>query len=91
MEVIPMITHPLGRYWEQPSRDQITIEHDKAYMTQATLDQLAGYHSSNPSGIYEGKMWRRQNTLVWYGPCDKPDCCSINSRIIVIVDELCKD
>ena len=54
-----------------------------------------------PSGVYEGKMWRRREPyqheagdvreatgrwyLMWFGASDNPDNCSINHRKIIIV------
>lgn len=97
---IPPITHPLGKYWIQPSPDSILVDESHALMDQATFDKLGDYSGSMPSGVYEGKMWSRLDgmydekflatggqpewLLVWYGPSTDPDKCSINSRKILI-------
>jgi hypothetical protein len=99
-DVIPPITHRLGRHWEQPSTDKIVLDSTHALMSKATFKQLPEYSSSIPSGVYEGKMWKRNNgiydtaflksggkpewLLMWYGTAEDPDKCSINSRVIVI-------
>jgi hypothetical protein len=56
---IPIITDPLGKYWEQPDRRQIQIVDGAACMTRKTFDQLAEYSGSVPTGVYPGKMWKR--------------------------------
>lgn len=84
---IPPITNPLGRSWEQPSRLRIMVDEKMAVMTLRDFEELAEYSSSYPSGVYEGKMWRRHNgiydyeflhrggkpewLLCWYGPSEK--------------------
>lgn len=66
--VIPDMVHPLGKYWEQPSRENITVdEHNhRAHMDKKTMFQLHNYETTNPTGAYEGKMWRRGMILCWY-------------------------
>lgn len=89
--LIPEMTEPLGRYWDQPSRDDILVDDKTATMTSATLMQLADYSSSYPSGVYPGKMWRRDCVhgwaLVWYGHLNDKQC-SIHHRDIEIVESL---
>ena len=84
---IPPITDPLGRYWEQPDRDNILIDDQHALMTREDFKQLHNYSASIPSGVYVGKMWKRKFRdkwyLSWYGPHDDPDRCSINHREII--------
>lgn len=98
---IPQITDPLGRHWQQPSPEKIAIDETHALMDYATFAALADYSSSIPSGVYDGKMWRRHDgifdrrfldsgvipewLLMWYGPSDDPGKCSINSRKILLV------
>ncbi len=83
LEPIPPITDPMGRSWNQPDRREILIDDTHAIMTRRTFDALKTYSASNPSGVYEGKMWKRHNgafdheflarggkpewLLVWYG------------------------
>lgn len=58
---IPPITDPLGAHWDQPDRASILIDATHALMTVATFKALHEYSCSNPSGVYEGKMWRRHD------------------------------
>lgn len=98
--VIPPITSPLGAHWDQPARSVILVDDTHAVMTKAAFRQLPEYSGTIPSGVYEGKMWRRHDgvfdprckpserrwLLCWFGPSDKPDCCSINAREILLSD-----
>lgn len=87
--IVPPMTDPLGRHWEQPNRDEILIDDTHAVMTEATLNKLHNYSASTPSGVYHGKMWRGECDgswfLRWWGQSDKPDMCSGNQRPILIV------
>lgn len=101
-EPIPLMTHPLGRSWDQPSREEILLDETHALMSRATFDQLAEYSGTNPTGAYEGKMWKRHDglfdfrflarggrpvwLLCWYGRSDKPGFVSNNSRKILLAD-----
>lgn len=58
---IPEVTHPLGKSWDQPSRDRITLDDAWAMMSAKTFEELVEYSCSQPSGVYPGKMWRRYN------------------------------
>lgn len=98
--VIPPITHPLGQHWEQPNPSEIEIDDTHALMSRATFDALPEYSCSNPSGVYEGKMWKRHDgafdieflarggqpvwMLCWFGVSERPDCVSNNSRKILV-------
>ncbi len=100
--VIPPITHPLGKHWDQPPTSDILIDDTHAVMTRITFEKLHEYSGTFPSGVYEGKMWRRHDgafdfeylakdgkpvwKLVWFGYCDDPDKVSNNFRDILIVD-----
>jgi hypothetical protein len=80
---VPRITDPLGLHWRQPDRSEILFEDNNAIMTRTTFNKLCEYSGSFPSGVYEGKMWRRHDggfdrafrarggkptwKLVWYG------------------------
>ena len=98
--VIPPMTHPLSRWWHQPSRFQIEIDDTHALMLRATFDELHEYSCSTPTGVYEGKMWKYNHAayhkvpeherddswyLCWFGLSDNPDMCSNHSRKILIV------
>jgi hypothetical protein len=99
---IPPITDPLGRSWEQPGRECIEVDEKFALMSRAVFDLLPEYSCSNPTGAYEGKMWKRHDgsfdreflarggkptwLLCWYGVSDKPGYVSNNFREIILAD-----
>lgn len=89
--VIPPMTHPYGQHWKQPDRAEILIDDKHAVMSKSSLEKLLDYSNSQPSGVYEGKMWRvkigkpTRWFLCWFGYSQKPDCCSNNHREILIV------
>ena len=93
MNDIPVMTDPLGRYWEQPSRDAILTDAVYAVMTMATWKSLCNYETSIPTGAYPGKMWRRQRdaetpTLCWYDVHPtKPDMCLVHTREVLRLEE----
>jgi hypothetical protein len=86
---IPKITHELGRHWKQPDREKIVVDSKSALMDKATYEQLAEYSCSVPTGVYEGKMWRKEHAgkkyLRWYGKHADPGMCSINTREVIFV------
>lgn len=57
--------------------------------------ELGRYSTSIPSGVYDGKMWKRRENdgehwldtylLCWYGPDPEPDVCRIETRRILVV------
>lgn len=59
--VIPPMTHPLSSAWKQPDTSDIIIDNDNAYMSKEIFDELMEYSATNPSGAYEGKMWKRHD------------------------------
>lgn len=61
--VIPPMTDPMGRYWEQPALDEISFSLLFAWMTKETFDKLATYQVTQPTGVYPGKMWKMQATI----------------------------
>lgn len=84
------MTDPLGKYWDQPSRDNIVIDDDYAVMDKKTLEALYDYSRSMPTGVYPGKMWKAvmpngKVLLRWYGESDDPTMCSNNQREILLV------
>lgn len=56
--VIPPITDPMGKHWEQPDRFEIEIDDTHALMSRETFENLHNYAHSQPSGVYPGKMWK---------------------------------
>lgn len=100
--VIPPMTHPYSKHWKQPPAEMILIDDTHALMNKRVFDQLAEYSASQPSGVYEGKMWKRHDGafdreflarggkpewyLCWYGYDNDPNMVSNNYRKILIVD-----
>lgn len=86
--VIPEITDPLGKYWEQPKTTDFLISDEYALMDKDTAEALSEYSYTMPTGVYEGKMWRRLEDgvwhLLWYGRSKNPNKCSIEHRKISI-------
>ncbi len=88
--LVPLMTHPLGRYWDQPSREAIAFVDGEAQMTERTFAELKNYSHTLPTGVYEGKMWRALEphggwSLVWYGVAVDPGQCSIEHRPIRVI------
>lgn len=103
LEAIPPITEPMGQYWKQPKRSDILIDATHAVMSRSTFNKLHEYSGSFPSGVYEGKMWKRHDggfdvayrraggkpvwKLVWFGKHADPDKVSNNFRDILIIED----
>jgi len=90
---IPPITDPMGKHWSQPSLEEILIDDNHALMTPSTFSRLSEYNTTNPSGVYPGKMWKRKTSspnqrfyLMWYDACDDPKMCAILHRRILLVE-----
>ncbi len=99
---IPPMTHELSKAWDQPSTDRIKIDDKYAAMDEKTFKELKEYSCSQPSGVYEGKMWKANYSrhkplphqdpqpdiwyLCWFGFSEDPNCCSNNRREIKIVN-----
>lgn len=64
MTVIPPMTDPLSRYWEQPKTEDILVDDTHAVMTHQTFSELKDYSLTQPTGVYSGKMWKAQRTEV---------------------------
>lgn len=89
--MIPEMTHPYGRHWEQPSNIRSApMDETHVLLTPDQFQGLHEYSSTYPSGVYEGKCWKRMERgewlLAWYDqhPSDA-DLCSIMFRSILIV------
>lgn len=88
--IIPEMTHPLGKGWSQPDRSEITIDHQYARMNKSTFDRI--YHVRGSGAlrmVYEGKMWKVSDDnihwrLHWWSASDDPDKCKGNVREIII-------
>lgn len=66
------MTDPLGRYWEQPDRSEISFSLSHAHMTKQAFDLLKDYSHTKPTGAYPGKMWKCRDrrgrwNLCFYG------------------------
>lgn len=57
-QIIPPITDPLGKHWQQPHRRFIELDNTHALMSEQTFKGLKEYSTSIPTGRYEGKMWK---------------------------------
>ncbi len=85
---IPPMTDPLSRYWDQPfDIRQALMDDTHVLLSSAQVAQLKNYSSSYPSGTYDGKCWKREQTngwvLCWYHPHSKPNTIGIGSRLIL--------
>jgi len=90
--MIPPMTDPRGKYWDQPSRDDIAVNGTHAVMSRSALERLPDYSRSKPSGVYPGKMWKAITRtgdayLCWYGIVEgRDDVCSNNNRLILLCE-----
>lgn len=87
--VIPPMTHPLHKGWQQPELSEITICEKYATMNKEAFDKLTGYCGGYYRWAYEGKMCKEQDIgcwhLHWWGFSDDPTMCSGNRREIKII------
>ena len=71
-QIIPPITDPLGKHWQQPHRRFIELDDTHALMSEQTFKGLKEYSTSIPTGRYESKMWKGfikgEWYLVWLAP-----------------------
>lgn len=63
---IPKMSHPFGKYWAQPHRNAVRLSNKFAYLSQYSFGILHNYSRSQPSGVYEGKMWKAKYDGEWY-------------------------
>ena len=88
-KIIPPITDPLGKHWQQPHRRFIELDNTHALMSEQTFKGLKEYSTSIPTGRYEGKMWKGFTKgewyLVWFAPDINHNLLRIERRIILIV------
>lgn len=89
--IIPPMTHPYGKHWEQPELSEVVICDNYATMNGAAFKKLHNYSRSIPSGVYEGKMWKTTDDRVtwhlhWWSESDEPDKCKGNVREIKIIE-----
>jgi hypothetical protein len=85
---IAQMVDPMGKYWDQPNREDILVDDVHAIMARTTFEKLKCYDTTLPTGVYVGKMWRRHyegdDYLVWYDVSKDPDKCSIQQRKILL-------
>lgn len=86
---VPAMTDPMGSHLEQPSTENMKFTETCVEMSRSDFEKLHNYHNSYPSGVYDGKMWKREDCmgvwyLLWYGPSSEPDKCSVSSRQIIV-------
>ena len=92
LNVIPEITDPLGKYWEQPKISDIVLDDKYALMTKTSFNKLPNYSMSQPTGVYGGKMWKSGSDmeniwyLKWWSSPDENDMCKGNVREILIIE-----
>ena len=91
-ERLPPITDPLGRSWDQPKR--LMIERGVAILSPREFLALMDYSDTNPTGVYEGKAWKRYDprpqyngwVLCWFAESHDPTMCRLELRPIHILD-----
>lgn len=90
VDIIPEMTDPLGKHWSQPDRQMIFIRDGKALLDPQDFKKLSSYDTSIPSGVYPGKMWKRnqagQHLLCWYGE-EKDGNCPIYHMPIEVAQD----
>lgn len=87
---IPIIIDPLGKHWDQPDSKNFLMDDESVIMTKEECDQLHVYSTSRPTGVYAGKMWKRETNhgkllLCWYGYHKDPNLCTTNERWILLI------
>lgn len=90
-KVIPPMPPERVFSWEQPDRKDIEIDDTNAFMSLKSFKMLKNYTDSQPTGAYEGKMWRvwlriGKWYLRWFDNDDDPRYVVVKEREIVITD-----
>ena len=93
--VIPRITDPLGRSWEQPNTELLRITDEFVYISTHAFTFLKDYTNSQPTGVYPGKIWKVKMftdktkipiwVLRWFGNSDDPNYVTNHWREIAII------
>lgn len=94
MNIIPIPDQKWISAWTQPQRENITVDDTHALMSEYDLSLLSDYSHSQPSGVWVGKMWRKQIydlnvptgiwKLCWFGIEDDPGYLTNHYREILI-------
>lgn len=67
--IIPPMMHPWGKVWKQPDRNNLVLDDKYAMMHRRDFEMLPDYTDSEPTGKYNGKMWKAQYVslykLIW--------------------------
>lgn len=88
-QIIPQITDPRGKSWQQPHRRFIEMDDKSALMSEQTFKALKEYSATIPGGRYAGKMWKAKVGdkwyLRWYSNADRPEFIDVNSREILVL------
>ncbi|MCS2198022.1 hypothetical protein NXW20_21580 [Bacteroides faecis] len=74
------MTHPYGMCWQQPPTYLILIDDTHAVMSRLDFEILMDYTRSQPSALYNGKMWKAQYEN------EKTNEIDIAYREILIID-----
>jgi hypothetical protein len=79
---VPPITDPMGSGWKQPDSENFKFFQEVSggpmfvSMTEPEKNNLPRYDRGFPTGVYDGKMWLCEDSLVWFAPYpEKPDHC----------------
>jgi hypothetical protein len=97
---IPSMAQDKFNAWGQPNSSEFLIDDRYAVMCTLDFNNLKEYSASQPTGVYDGKMWKRHDgafdrscppeerrwLLCWYGPSEDPEKCSVNMREIRLSD-----
>lgn len=90
--MIPEMTDPLGRHWQQPAdiRDA-PIDSTTILLNPVQFARLLNYSASEPSGVYAGKCWKREYEGGWllgfYSEhVGKPGWFRVKFRKILVVE-----
>ena len=87
---VPEINHPLGKNWNNPNIDNLQFFEEVlggrmfVNISGDEMKKMSRYDFSQPSGVYDGKMWLRGPFVSWFAPCkgDPNSCSTISAKII---------
>jgi hypothetical protein len=78
----------IGSWVHPPPYDEVQFTSDGyAVVSLIGMERLPQYDNTLPSGVYAGKMWKRQENdemyLYWYQPSGVLDKCDVRYRKIL--------